>query len=167
MQSNKSNEWFYLPRASLRISLDRLNPSNSYFQGPPNQSLLFHLPKNGRGNASPKKVGTNKAVSTGEEKNKPSSRARSISCKRQFRPMNLCLIRICSNKKSFRSRVKLGQPCIRNRISYHPNKMSKKKNQQISVARVCSVSWPFQSDIIKLRACIYAGGSPCPSPPKK
>lgn len=53
---------------TLRISLDRLNPSNSYFQGPPNQSLLFHLPKNGQGNASPKKVGTNKAVSTGEEK---------------------------------------------------------------------------------------------------
>lgn len=64
MQSNKSNKWFYLPRASLWISLDRLNPSNSYFQGPPNQSLLFHLPKNGQGNASPKKVGTNKAVSS-------------------------------------------------------------------------------------------------------
>lgn len=68
MQSNKSNKWFYLPPASLRISLDSLNPSNSYFQGPPNQSLLFHLPKKGQGNASPKKVGTNKAVSTGEEK---------------------------------------------------------------------------------------------------
>ena len=68
MQSNKSNEWFYLPRASLWISLDRLNPSNSYFQGPPNQSLLFHLPKNGRGNAGAKKVGTNKAVWTREEK---------------------------------------------------------------------------------------------------
>lgn len=111
MQSNKSNEWFYLPHASLWMSLDHLNPRNSYFQGPPNQSLLFHLPKMAKAMPVPRKSGLTRLSQQGKKKkNKPSSRARSISCIRQFRPMNLCLIQIWSNEKSFRSRVKLGQP---------------------------------------------------------
>lgn len=68
MQSNKSNEWFYLPHASLWMSLDHLNPRNSYFQGPPNQSLLFHLPKMAKAMPVPRKSGLTRLSQQGKKK---------------------------------------------------------------------------------------------------
>lgn len=67
----KQIKWVVL--LTSRFALDEFGSSKSQKQLFPRSTkpkLAFSPAKNGQGNASPKKVGTNKAVSTGEEKKK-------------------------------------------------------------------------------------------------